>query len=303
MPLDDLQKSVLAILLRTRTPGSVFAGGSVLNRHAFRLSDDQDIFHAEDLDVAAVAEKDVGLLEGAGYSVELSKKYEGFIEAYVGAEDQGRTKIQWVEAGSWSFFSPVPDPEYGYRLHIVDLSVNKVLAAGGRREVRDFVDLALIHCYVMPLWQAIWAAPGKDQNWSPMSLLERISRQNNFHQEDIDEAIDSLVELSALEIGTIIREALDDARDIFPNLIDETAGCLLLDREGHLVTDYTSTDTSDIQIVQPRRGGAWPSSPSIDHLLIDGLIERFGRDGARLLEADDDAVFEKKPSTTLDPGL
>ena len=47
MPLDDLQKSILAVLLPSRTPQSVFAGGSVLNRHAYRLSFDQDIFHAE----------------------------------------------------------------------------------------------------------------------------------------------------------------------------------------------------------------------------------------------------------------
>jgi hypothetical protein len=66
-----------------------------------------------------------------------------------------RTKIQWVQAGSWSFFAPVPDPDYGWRLHMVDLAVNKALAAGGRKEVRDYVDLMLIHRHIMPLSRII----------------------------------------------------------------------------------------------------------------------------------------------------
>ena len=294
MPLDQLQKSILAILLRTRTPGSVFAGSSVLHRHAFRLSDDQDIFHAEGVDVAAVAANDIALLQASGYSVEVSKRYEGFVEAIIGSEETGRTKVQWVEAGFWTFFTPVPDPDYGFRLHFVDLAVNKALAAGGRREIRDFVDLALIHRYVMPLWQALWAAPGKDENWSPLSLLEQISRKNNFHQEEMDEAIDSIVPLSSVEIGNIVRTALDDARNIFSTISDETAGCLLIDNNGHLATDFRRSEELGFQLVRPQRGGTWPSSPAIDHLFIHGLIERFGRDGEKLLASDDRAVFDAR---------
>lgn len=287
MPLDDLQKAVLTALLPNRTPKSVFAGGSVLNRHAFRLSDDQDIFHAEDVDVLEIHERDVLTLQAAGYSVEVTKKYEGFIEAIVGAEDAGWTKVQWVEAGSWTFFTPVPDPEYGYRLHIADLAINKALAAGGRREVRDFVDLFLIHRHVMPLWQAIWAAPGKDENWSPLSLAEQIARKNNFHQEDLDEAIDSLIDLSMAEIGATIKEAIEEAREVFQILPDETAGCLLVDGSGRLVEDFQRLGQPDVQLLRPKRGGTWPSGPDIDHTLIEGLVERFGRDGAKLLEADE----------------
>lgn len=286
MPLDDLQKAVLSVLLRNRTPKSVFAGGSVLHRHGYRLSDDQDIFHAEGVDVEAVAAADIKLLETHGYAAEISKQYEGFVEAYVGSEELGRTKIQWVEAGSWTFFTPVPDPDYGYRLHIADLAVNKVLAAGGRRQVRDFIDLALIHHHVMPLWQAIWAAPGKDEKWSPLSLVEQIAAKNNFHQEDIDEAIDSLMELSAPEIGAVIHNALDEARNIFATLPDETAGCLAIDSTGCMTGDFLAVDQSVTHFIRPCRGGTWPSGPDIDHLLIESLIERFGLDGAKLLQSD-----------------
>lgn len=261
MPLGELQKSVLVALLPNRTPKSVFAGSSVLNRHAFRLSDDQDIFHAEGVDVLEIHERDVLTLQAAGYSVEVTKRYEGFIEAIVGFDDAGSTKVQWIEAGSWTYFAPVPDPEYGYRLHIADLVINKVLAAGGRREVRDFVDLFLIHRHVMPLWQAIWAAPGKDENWSPLSLAEQIIRKNNFHQEDLEEAIDSLMDLSMAEIGATIREAIEEARNIFQTLPDETAGCLLIDGNGRLVADFTRFGQADVQLTRPRRGGTWPSGP------------------------------------------
>lgn len=284
MPLDDLQRAVLAILLHNRTPESAFAGGAVLNRHAYRLSDDQDIFHAENIDVHAVAKQDIEALKAAGYNMEVTKQYEGFIEINVGTEVFGRTKIQWVEAGSWTFFTPVPDPEYGYRLHMIDLAVNKVLAAGGRHEVRDFVDLALIHQNIMPLWQAIWAAPGKDAQWSPLSLAERIARNNNFRQEDIDDTVISLVDLSAAEIGATVREAIDEARAMFERLPPETAGCLLVDEHGSLMGEDAIARKDPMHVIQPARGGAWPSGPDIDHILIDGLIEKFGQEdgGGRL---------------------
>ncbi|HIJ62246.1 MAG TPA: hypothetical protein HPQ04_06085 [Rhodospirillaceae bacterium] len=291
MPLDDLQKAVLAVLCRNRTPSSFFAGGSVLNRHGFRLSDDQDIFHGENVDVVDTAERDRKLLLDAGYSVELSKQFEGFIEMYVGTAELGRTKVQWVEAGSWCFFAPVPDPDFGYRLHIVDLAVNKVLAAGGRREVRDLIDLALIHRYVMPLWQALWAAPGKDEKWSPLSLVEQISKRSNLRQEDIDDVIASLVQLSAPEIGRIIFQALEEARDVFAKLPDDTAGTLSLDVDGRLISPLAADDKGHARIIRPRRGGSWPSGPNIDHMLIEGLIDRFGHDGAKLLADDTIAAF------------
>jgi hypothetical protein len=303
MPLDDLQKAVLAVLLPKRSPQSVFAGGSVLNRHAYRLSDDQDLFHAEGVDVHDVAKADMTALEQVGYHVTVTKQYEGFIEARVGHEEMGTTKIQWVEAGSWTFFAPVPDPEYGFRLHMVDLAINKALAAGGRHEARDFIDLALIHEHVMPLWQAIWAAPGKDAQWSPLSLAERIGRNNNFRQEDYDDAeIISLIDLSATEIGAIVREAIEEARQLFESLPPETAGHLLVDENGHLASLDTILNGEGVRVLPAKRGGAWPSSPDIDHFFVDRLIQQFGRDGEKLTEMgaikpDGDYPIHVEPST------
>lgn len=147
MPLDDFQKTILRVLMPLRSPQSVFAGGSVLHRHAFRMSDDQDLFHTAGEDVVAIARRDVAALRAAGLEVADGLSYEGLVEVVVSKADEsaksegisagGVTKLQWVESGSWNFFSPVPDPDFGWRLHMADLAVNKVLAAGGRKQVRD----------------------------------------------------------------------------------------------------------------------------------------------------------------------
>ena len=44
---------------------------------------------------------------------------------------------------------------FGYVLHPVDLAMNKVMAATGRREVRDLVDLVMIHHSILPLGAVI----------------------------------------------------------------------------------------------------------------------------------------------------
>src|SRR5258708_40331690 len=151
MPIDDFQKKVIKTIMPLRSPGSAFAGGIVLQRHGFRLSDDQDLFHSDDADIASIAGKDIDALKSAGFDVEVQRPLEGLFEASVSREGEGTTRIQWVQSGSWNFFTPVPDEMFGWRLHMADLAVNKPLAAGGRRQVRDYVDLALIHQTLLPL--------------------------------------------------------------------------------------------------------------------------------------------------------
>lgn len=290
MPLDDFQKSVLKVLMPLRSPDSVFAGGSVLHRHGFRLSDDQDIFNAEHTDVLATAERDTQALRRSGFEVDLRRPHEGLVEALVAraqyedassAGEAGATKIQWVETGSWTFFKPVPDPELGWRLHMADLAVNKALAAGGRRQVRDYIDLVLIHRHIMPLWHALWAAPGKDESWSPGSLAEKIAMKNGFRQADIDDQVLSTVDLSAAEVGATVREAIEEAREVFNRLPAGTAGKLFVDAAGQPVNDVDAIRTgAGVTAVEARRGGTWPSGTDIDHTLIQRVIDAFGWEGS-----------------------
>ena len=291
MPLDEFQFSVLRTLMPLRSPASVFAGGSVLQRHAFRLSDDQDIFHGSGEDVSGIALRDVEALRTAGFTVSVHRPYEGLVEAVVVRDAMGSTKVQWVESGSWAFFGPVPHPDFGWRLHMADLATNKALAAGGRRQVRDYVELVLIHRNIMPLWLAIWAAPGKDESWSPASLVEKIAMTNNFRQPDVDEGIISTIDVSAAEVGATVRAGLDEARAVFQRLPDRHAGKLFLDESGGLIVDVDRivAGGADIRAVEAERGGSWPSGPDIDHVLVQRVIEAFGWDGRDATEGHDPA--------------
>ncbi|BCB21992.1 hypothetical protein [Bosea sp. ANAM02] len=287
MPLDQFQHKILQALLPQRSPDSVFAGGTVLQRHGHRLSQDQDIFTATgSQEFLTIVYRDVKALEAAGVTVDLNILFEGMAEAIVNIEDEGASKVQWVQASSFNFFGPVADPEYGWRLHMADLAINKVLAAAGRREVRDYVDLALIDAHIMPLWLAIWAAPGKDASQTPNKILERIARTNQFTQVEFDNQIDSLCDLSAGEVGAAVRDAIDTARDVFPLLPQASAGQLFIGPEGEIPMTVEETLSGRFIPTAPADGGAWPSGPAIDAALLQRLIDEFGENGSRLTGTD-----------------
>lgn len=279
MPIDDFQKKVIKTIMPLRSPGSTFAGGSVLQRHGFRLSDDQDLFHSDDADIASIAGKDIDALKSAGFDVEIQRPLEGLFEASVSREGEGITRIQWVQSGSWNFFTPVPDEMFGWRLHMADLAVNKALAAGGRRQVRDYVDLALIHQHMLPLWHVCWAAPGKDESWSPLSLVEKIAATSGFRQADIDAGVLTSVPVTAAAISSTVRAAIEQARDIFQRLPPEHAGKLFVDDNGGIVSDVDRILAGQVRLVETKKGGAWPSSAEIDRTLIERVVEAFGWEG------------------------
>lgn len=161
--------------------------------------------------------------------------------------------------------------------HMADIAVSLALTTAGRRQVRDYVDLTLIHEHIMPLWHVLWAAPGKDSQWSPLSLAEKIARTNQFAQAEIDEEVWSLVDLSAPSIGVTIRNAVEEARQAFERLPPETAGCLFVDEHGdpaRSVDEVLSSD-SPYRPIAPQHGGTWPSGPDIDRAMITRIIERW----------------------------
>jgi hypothetical protein len=281
MPLDDFQKRVIGILMPLRSPDSTFAGGAVLQRHGFRLSDDEDLFHSDNIDVVAVAERDTAALKSAGLAVDVVRPHEGLVEAIVSKEGEGSTRVQWVQSGSWNFFRPVPDETFGWRLHMADLAINKALAAGGRRQVRDYADLALIHQHMIPLWHVCWAAPGKDESWSPMSLLEKIAATIGFRQADFDAELSTTVPLKASEVLRTVREAIEQAREMFRRLPPEHAGKLFVDDKGGIVSDVDRILSGSVNIIETTKGGTWPSSFDIDRALIERVIDAFGWEGAR----------------------
>lgn len=70
MPLTEIQKKVLAVLLANRSERGHFAGGLVLNasEESARFSNDFDIFHDETHDLDINSRRDVESMETAGFA-------------------------------------------------------------------------------------------------------------------------------------------------------------------------------------------------------------------------------------------
>lgn len=69
MPLSKIQSDILRLLAAHRNPESYVAGAVPVNRDGPRFSDDIDIFHDREEDVAAAAEADSAVLVQAGFSL------------------------------------------------------------------------------------------------------------------------------------------------------------------------------------------------------------------------------------------
>ena len=74
-----------------------------------------------------------------------------------------RADPQWVADSDFRFFPPVRDDRFGFRLHPADIATNKTLAAAGRREPRDALDLMELHRTLLPVGYLAWAAAAKTQ--------------------------------------------------------------------------------------------------------------------------------------------
>jgi len=147
--------------------------------------------------------------------------------------------------------------------------------------VRDYVDLALIHEHMIPLWNVCWAAPGKDDSWSPLSLIEKIAATSGFRQADIDAGILATIDVDVASIIGIVRGAIDEARDVCPRLPPELAGRLFVDDKGAIVSDPDRIVSGAVQVIEAQKGGAFPSSPDIDRGIIQHLVDVFGRNGVK----------------------
>lgn len=124
---------------------------------AARFSNDIDIFHDREERVARAVAKDAETLASSGYAVEWLRREFTFYSALVRAGGEA-TKLEWVVDSDFRFFPTVRDDLFGYVLHPVDLATNKIMAAAGRREPRDVIDLVMIHERTLPLGAVVWAA-------------------------------------------------------------------------------------------------------------------------------------------------
>jgi hypothetical protein len=189
VPLSRIQTRVLRLLALHRDPESHVAGARPLNRDAARYSDDIDVFHDREERVAAAAWDDAGTLRAAGYGVSWLRQLPLIYTAEVSERDDS-TRLEWVVDSDFRFFPTVRDETFGYMLHPVDLATNKAMAAAGRREVRDLVDLVTVHESILSLGAVIWAAVEKSPGFTPEGLIAEIRRNSNYPAADLARSVE-----------------------------------------------------------------------------------------------------------------
>lgn len=267
MPLTKIQSDVLRVLSAQRDPESYVAGGITLALHSSRVSKDIDIFHDREERVADAALGDGEVLRRSGFTVEW-KRTQPLIYTALVTSEAGATRLEWVADSDYRFFPVVRDEVFGYVLHPVDLAANKVMAAAGRRELRDIVDLVSIHERILPLGAVIWAAVEKAPGFTPEGLIAEIRRNSNYPREVWDE-LPVAEPLDPVDISARLRMALDEAEAFVARMPTALAGTLFL--EGGEVVQPDPARLGDYQRHRGVRRGHWPGSSEV----MSAMLERY----------------------------
>lgn len=267
MPISKLQSNILRLIATNRDPESFVAGGVPINRAGPRVSADIDIFHDREDRVAAAALADARRLTDAGYDVIWLRQQPAIYAAAIRYGNE-ETKLEWVADSDYRFFPVVKDDQFGCVLHIIDLAVNKVMAAASRREPRDIVDLLTLHDKVLPLGALVWAAVNIAPGYTPEGLIAEIRRNARYPAEELRQ----LAAEPPIEPDNVLRRlraALDAADQFVAAMPSEKAGLLFLDAGRPVQPDPSRLDAYITHA--PRRRGHWPSSPEITAAMLAHL--------------------------------
>jgi Nucleotidyl transferase AbiEii toxin, Type IV TA system len=153
MPIDELQREVATIALRTAARhGFALAGGNALIAHGIidRRTDDVDLFSDQETAVAAAADAVEGALRAAGFEAERRDQAAGLEDVFYG---MGEGLAEWVITApggeqtmlQMAYFDRTRGPvtmDVGPVLDLEDLAGSKVCALASRVEPRDYVDTA-----------------------------------------------------------------------------------------------------------------------------------------------------------------
>jgi len=259
VPLSKIQTDILRLLAAHRDPESYVAGAAALNRDAPRYSGDIDIFHGREERVATAAASDAEALETAGYAVRWLRREPAIYTAEV-AWQSGATHLEWVVDAEFRFFPVVRDDTFGYVLHPVDLATNKVMAAAGRREVRDIVDVVTIQETILPLGAVVWAAVEKSPGFTPEGLIAEIRRNSNYPAAEW-RGIASTEPIDAAIITKKLRAALDDAEAFVSRMPTDKIGLLFFQAGEVVQPDPDRLDSYQTHAGQLR--GHWPTNADI----------------------------------------
>src|SRR5271165_1180722 len=154
------------------------------------------------------------------------------------------------------------------------LGHDKVMAAAGRRELRDIVDLVMIHETILPLGAAVWAAVEKSPGFTPEGLIAEIRRNSNYPASEW-RALLSSEPLDPKDIMARLRAALDDAEALVARMPTDKQGLLFLKDGEPVQPDPDHLD--EYQTHAGRRQGQWPTSPEI----AAAMFERYNKKPSR----------------------
>ena len=153
MPIDELQREVATIALRTAARhGFALAGGNALIAHGIidRPTDDVNLFSDQETAVAAAADAVEGALRAAGFEAERRDQAGGLEDVFYGLGDGLAEWVITAPGGEqtmlqMAYFDRTRGPvtmDVGPVLDLEDLAGSKVCALASRVEPRDYVDTA-----------------------------------------------------------------------------------------------------------------------------------------------------------------
>jgi hypothetical protein len=265
VPLSKLQSELLRYLSAGRNPESIVAGAAPLSRIGPRTSDDLDIFHVRAEAIGATARADIERLEAAGFACRWTRQEPAIWTAIV-ERDGEATRLEWVHDSDYRFFPAIKDRDFGFVLHPVDIATSKALAAAGRREPRDIVDLLLVHAKILPLGAVIWAAVAKDPGFSPESIIAEIRRSSMYRDDDLAK-LKMQPQISAAELSRALRAALNEAEEFVLRMPSEKAGLLFIENGRIVQPDPAHLDRYTTHA--GTRGGHWPGSSEIASAMLE----------------------------------
>lgn len=268
VPLSSLQTEALQTLAGARDPESYVACSTPLNVSSARYSADIDIFRDRADRIATQAGADAAWLAGAGFAVTWLRQ-TAFIHSATIAKGGEQTKLEWVGDSDFRLFPAIRDPLFGYRLHPIDLAINKLFAAAGRSEPRDIYDLMVIHESVAPLSVIVWAGVEKSPGFTPEGLVAEV-RRNLMHPLSAWQEVAADAPLDPKDITDKVRSALDAADAFAAHMPTGKMGALFLDRDGRVVEPDPSR-LSDCVEHRGERRGHWPSSHEIAQAMFATL--------------------------------
>jgi hypothetical protein len=256
----------LRLLAAHRNPESYVAVAAPLARTGLRSAHDIDVFHDRELAMQEAVKADTDLLQQNGFQIEWTRRFPTLVTAVIRSGDEG-TLLEWVVDSAYRFFPALQDELFGYVLHPADIATNKALAAAGRREPRDIIDLLGIHERYLPLGAVVWAASAKDPGLSPEGIIAEIRRNGRYQQADYDR-LQHETPIDAAATARALRSALDEA-DAFARTMPAGAeGLLFLRADGQ----PAQPDPTQLQSYTPHGGqqrGHWPSSPEISRAMME----------------------------------